>query len=109
LGTILNISLLVTTNSDVNTFDKAVTRRGRLALQHDFGPLKTEEAQRLLTHLGKPDKAIGPMTLADIYLSGDDTGYVAPTTSRQMGFHTLIGTTPKESAPQEKRLTGEKD
>lgn len=104
LGTILNISLLITTNSDVKTFDRAVMRKGRLGILHDFGPLKKEDASKLMKSLGKQDEVKGPMTLAEIYGVGDDVGQPIPQEAgRQMGFHTAMAIpTPKAEPVKEK-------
>lgn len=108
LGSLLNVTIIVTFNADRSSLDRALLRKGRLAFDYDFGPLKIEDAQKLMKHLGKSDEVKAPMTLADIYGSGEDTGYVPPPPMRQMGFHTLIGTTRKDSSESGKTKEHEK-
>lgn len=95
LGNILRITLIVSWNMDRQYVDKALLRRGRLLLEHDFTALNMEDAERLVKHLGKDIKVTEPMTLADIYGVQADETYV-PKPRREMGFHTLIPTTPKK-------------
>lgn len=85
LGSILNITVIVTYNADKQYIDKALLRKGRLSFDYDFGPLKVEDARQLATHLGKTLTISEPTTLADIYGAEDDTNYQAPTV-RRMGF-----------------------
>ena len=113
LGTLLSISVLVTFNSDKSLIDRALTRKGRLAFDYDFGCLSIEDSKRLAQHLGKEIDPKGPMSLAEIYGVGDETNYVPPEETKQMGFHTLPhfalpASTPKVGPPKEKE-TKEKD
>lgn len=85
LGSLLNISIIVTYNADKQHLDKALMRKGRLSFDYDFGPLCVKDAQRLAQHLKKDIKIHKPMTLADIYGAEDDTGYEAQP-ERKMGF-----------------------
>lgn len=89
LGNVLNIGLILSYNCDKQLVDKAILRKGRLSQEVFFGPLKTEDAQRLMKHLGKDVKVTKPMTLADIYGVEIDTGSI-PQQEKQMGFHTLV-------------------
>lgn len=75
LGSILNISIIVTFNTKKEKIDEALCRKGRLSYEHEFKPLKISEAQRLIDKLGKEHKADEPMTLADIYGIGASTGH----------------------------------
>lgn len=67
LGSILNISVIVTFNTKEKKIDKALKRKGRLFAEHFFDNLSIEESQNLLDHLGANTKAVDPMNLADIY------------------------------------------
>jgi SpoVK/Ycf46/Vps4 family AAA+-type ATPase len=89
LGSLLNISIIVTYNADRQFIDKALLRKGRLSFDYDFGPLKTADAARLMKHLGKDAAVEGPMTLADIYGVEDDTGHT-PVEPKQVGFSALL-------------------
>lgn len=86
LGDCIKLKILCTFNMDINDVDKAVMRKGRLKLIHQFKPLGVEDANRLLTHLNKGFTTQTPMTLANIYNHGIETGAeeVAPPT--RMGF-----------------------
>lgn len=84
LGNVLNISIIATYNAERETVDKAFLRKGRLKFEHEFKSLTLAETNRLLTHLKLP-ASNKPLTLAEIYYLGDDTGHVEPT-QRSMGF-----------------------
>lgn len=85
LGSILDITIIVTYNAARQDIDKALLRKGRLSFDYDFGPLKVDDARRLATHLGKTLTISEPTTLADIYGAEDNTNYQAPV-ERRMGF-----------------------
>ena len=86
LGTLLNITIIATYNADRQMIDKALLRKGRLSFDYTFDALALEDARRLAAHLGKdPNQFTGPTSLADIYNSEDNTGYVAPVV-KSMGF-----------------------
>lgn len=91
LGSLLNITVVVTYNADRQDIDKALLRKGRLMFDYHFGPLSADDANRLAASLNKDLKTTAPMTIADVYGIEDDTNYVPPEVP-QMGFHTLIGT-----------------
>lgn len=74
LGAMLNISFIITFNTQKNQIDKAILRKGRLSYEKEFKPLPIEEAQRLLDKLNKKHTATEPMTLADIYNVDADIG-----------------------------------
>lgn len=94
LGSLLNITIIATYNADKQLIDKALLRKGRLAMDYTFDKLSEHDARRLAAHLKKdPSQFIGPTSLADIYNSEDDTGYVAPV-EKTMGFG-LSTVTPK--------------
>jgi len=99
LGNILRITLIVSWNMDRQYVDKALLRRGRLLLEHDFTALSMEDAERLVKHLGKDIKVTEPMTLADIYGVQADETYV-PKPRREMGFHTLLATPKTDEVKQ---------
>lgn len=67
MGSILNISVIVTFNTKDKKIDKALKRKGRLFAEHFFNNLSIEESQKLLDYLGSNVKATEPMNLADIY------------------------------------------
>jgi energy-coupling factor transporter ATP-binding protein EcfA2 len=104
LGSLLNISIIITLNADRSTLDKAIFRKGRLAYDFDFKPLSVQDSNRLLKHLGKTQTTETPLTLAEIYGVDDENGHQATITpSRQVGFHTLMnGLTPNPAPVKEK-------
>jgi energy-coupling factor transporter ATP-binding protein EcfA2 len=67
LGSMLNISMIVTFNTGKENIDKALLRKGRLMYEHNFDLLSESDSQKLLDTLGKGSKATGRMSLADIY------------------------------------------
>lgn len=85
LGSMLNLSLVVTFNTKKDEIDSALLRKGRLLYEYEFKALEVKDAQRLLDSLGNKYQAQEPMTLADIYNFSSDTGHVEEVT-RQIGF-----------------------
>lgn len=91
LGSLLNVSIIITLNANRSTLDRAIFRKGRLAYDWDFSHLSVEDSNRLLVHLNKGQKTDKPLTLAEIYGVDDDTGHDERMAQvKQMGFHTLI-------------------
>lgn len=86
LGSVLNISLICTFNVKRNTIDEALLRKGRLLLEHEFGPLEKTDAQKLLDHLGKSYTAEDSMTLAEIYNCEDDNKHEIKEEKKPIGF-----------------------
>lgn len=66
LSDCLNVQLICTFNSSLNTIDSALLRKGRLIARYEFGKLQTEKAARLAKHLGIDREIIRPMTLAEL-------------------------------------------
>lgn len=79
LSKALVCKIICTFNAAKTKLDPALVRKGRLQIEHEFGLLKPEHARRLLTQLGfskqRIDEVQDPMTLADIYNFGVDTGH----------------------------------
>jgi len=67
LSDCLSAQFICTFNTKLSNIDKALLRKGRLIAEYKFEALPTEDANRLLKHLGKEAVAKAPMTLADIY------------------------------------------
>lgn len=67
LGSLLNVSIIATYNTKSLQLDTALTRKGRLRINHCFDRLSKEDSQRLIDHLKKPYKTTSPMTLTEIY------------------------------------------
>ncbi len=85
LGNLLNITIIASYNAERNNIDKALLRKGRLAIDYTFGKLSAEEATKLAKHLGKDFTATEATPLSDIYGADDDTNYKAPE-RKTMGF-----------------------
>jgi hypothetical protein len=75
LGSMLNISMVVTFNTGRENIDKALLRKGRLMYEHKFDKLGIEDAQRLINKLNKNHQVTEPMSLADIYNLEVDTNH----------------------------------
>lgn len=84
LGDCLNIMVIATFNIDREKIDSALVRKGRLILEHHFGPLSEEAANRVLERTGSERRASGPMTLAEIY--NPDDNYHREKEERKVGF-----------------------
>lgn len=85
LGDCLNIMVIATFNIAREKIDSALVRKGRLILEHHFGPLPQDAADRLLEKIGSDRRASGPMTLAEIY-NPDDNYHEEPEEKRKVGF-----------------------
>lgn len=83
LGDIIKIKILATFNTDKNSIDKALLRKGRLKFFHEFGALDPVESDRLLVKLGRSPQNKS-LTLAEIY-NQEETGFEVKKT-RAMGF-----------------------
>lgn len=73
VGSLLKTSIILTYNTSENKIDKAISRKGRLCVDHLFDSLTTEEAQALAASLGIEEEIIEPMTLGDVYNMTDNT------------------------------------
>ena len=67
LGDSLHQPIIATFNCELKSIAPALLRKGRLIVNHEFGKLDTESAQKLSDSLGFNTKITEPMTLADIY------------------------------------------
>jgi hypothetical protein len=76
LGSMLNLSLIVTFNTSKESVDAALMRKGRLQYEHKFDPLNISDAQKLLKSLNKTHTVDNPMTLAEIYNLEHSTNHV---------------------------------
>lgn len=75
LGSMLNISMIVTFNTEKDNIDKALLRKGRLMYEHNFDVLSIADSQKLVDTLGKKYIVTAPMSLADIYNLEVDTNH----------------------------------
>jgi len=67
LNDTLGIQIIATFNVEAKMIDSALTRAGRLIVNHKFGKLSVENANRLAEHIGNKIKFTRPVTLAEIY------------------------------------------
>ncbi len=74
LSDCLNISIVTTFNTDINTIDDALLRKGRLIKRYTFDKLAKDKSSKLLKKLGHNVDAIEPMSLSEIYNYGTDNG-----------------------------------
>lgn len=67
LGSMLNISIILTFNTSREKIDKALLRKGRLHYEYKFDELEIEDAQNLVSTFNKNYIVKKPMSLAEIY------------------------------------------
>jgi hypothetical protein len=67
MGNVFNISVIATYNSDRQSIDKALLRKGRLKGEYKFDKLPVEQCQKILDEYKINYKVTEPMTLADIF------------------------------------------
>lgn len=90
IGTLLNLSdgivgdalktkILCTFNTDINSIDKALTRKGRLSLKYEFKKLSLEKTKKIYT------EATEEMTLADIYNVSNENDF-SKNNKKSIGF-----------------------
>jgi ATP-dependent 26S proteasome regulatory subunit len=73
LSDCLNISIVVTLNTDEKNIDEALLRKGRLLKSYKFEKLSIEKSKKLLKKIGREDTIVDkPMSLADIYYEKDN-------------------------------------
>jgi hypothetical protein len=73
LGDAMHMQIIATFNCDLGTIDKALLRKGRLIVHHEFGKLEVNNAKILPEKLGFGMEHISiPMTLAEIYNQKDE-------------------------------------
>ncbi len=68
LADALSLKIICTFNARVDKIDPAILRKGRLAVQYEFHPLKKEKAERLVKKYNLPVEVKGDMTLAEIFI-----------------------------------------
>jgi hypothetical protein len=85
LGSILNISIILTFNTKKEKIDSALLRKGRLLYEYHFKPLNVSDANTLLKNLKKDVQVTEPTTLADLYNMHETTGHIEEE-KRPIGF-----------------------
>jgi hypothetical protein len=72
LGSMLNVALILTFNTERTNIDKALLRKGRLQAEWEFKELSAENAKKLAKKLGKDvEKIDKPTKICDIYNADD--------------------------------------
>ena len=84
LGDCLSVFIIATFNSTRDQIDKALIRKGRLVLEHEFKELPIENCNAIFNKLKINKKADAPMSLADIYNNEDN--YHKKEEKRKVGF-----------------------
>jgi len=67
LGDCLNIQIIATLNTEKEKIDKALLRKGRLIVEHEFKELPEDNVKRLFNQLGIKKEVTKPLTLTEIY------------------------------------------
>lgn len=75
IGNALNVSIIATFNTKKDNIDKALLRKGRLKLSHEFKKLEISEAQKLIDSLNFEYVVKEPMSLAEIYYLYEDNQF----------------------------------
>jgi ATPase family associated with various cellular activities (AAA) len=75
LGSMLNLTIILTFNTGRDNIDKALLRKGRLHYEHEFGKLNVGDAQALVDKIGKNVKVTERMSLAEIYNLENDNNH----------------------------------
>lgn len=81
----LEIQIVSTFNVDDKEIDPALTRPGRLVVNHKFGKLSTEDSNRLAKHIKSDEIYNKPQTLAQIY-HGNNQIINNDKNDKQIGF-----------------------
>lgn len=75
LGSMLNLTIILTFNTDRENVDKALLRKGRLHYEHAFDKLPIEDAETLIKKMNKTYEVTEPMSLAEIYNIDSDNNH----------------------------------
>ena len=86
IGDLIQCKFIFTFNTHLSKIDKALLRKGRMKLNHEFQKLKGEDLKKLLKKLGKSisqEDIENGLTLAEIY-NLDEEDY--SNKERKIGF-----------------------
>lgn len=84
LGDSFKFKFICTFNTNVNSIDQALLRKGRMKMKYEFKKLCAEKTYELGQMIGKPIPRGTSLTLADIFNYGVDNG--AKNIKKQIGF-----------------------
>lgn len=71
LSDCLNVQIICTFNSELDSVDSALLRKGRLIAKYEFGKLSVQKAKALSEHLGIEQEINKPMTVAEVSNPGN--------------------------------------
>lgn len=87
-GKSLDLRVIATTNAKETDVDDAILRPGRLAARVEIRELSIEESNVILERLESSERAVEPMTLAEIYAAarGQKTQFKREKKNKKIGF-----------------------
>lgn len=85
MGECLKTQIIATFNTDRESIDKALLRKGRLIAEYEFDELCVDKSNKLLKSLKINHTTKQPMSLADIY-NYEDTIGINDNTNKKIGF-----------------------
>lgn len=84
LGDCLNVMIIATFNTNKDEIDPALTRKGRLILEHEFDKLPTENCNKIFKKNKINRKTKEPMSLAEIF--NEESNYHEEKANKKIGF-----------------------
>lgn len=73
LSSMLGVSVIVTFNTGKENIDDALIRKGRLMVEHEFGPLSVSDSNKLAKSLGKKNVFDKPQMIGNIFNVEEET------------------------------------
>ena len=86
ISSTLNVTIIATFNTRKDKLDKALLRKGRLKISHEFDKLDVKDAQSLVDSLGLDHKVTEAMTIADIYYLNEENHLAEEKPQPTIGF-----------------------
>ena len=86
ISSTLNVTIIATFNTRKDKLDKALLRKGRLKISHEFDKLSVEDSQKLVDSLGLDHEVTEAMTIADIYYLNEDNHLAEEKPEPRIGF-----------------------
>lgn len=85
LGDCLNIIIIATFNTNKDEIDPALTRKGRLILEHEFDKIPVENCNKIFKKNGLNRETKEPLSLAEIF--NEDSNYHIEKIDKKIGFN----------------------
>lgn len=85
LGDCLNVLIIATFNTDRDSIDSALVRKGRLILEHEFKKLSVENCNKIFEKNGSKRTTTEPLSLAEVY--NGETNYHMEEIKNKIGFN----------------------